>query len=372
MAYSLATLWHERHRYVPGVLAVAFSALLIALQCGLLLGLFTIMSIPVDHTSADVWVGHPEVLSVDLGRPIPEKYLCRLAEQPEVERVEISLQGFAYWAKPTGGAEVCMVIGSRLEEESMGAVRELTPELRTLLAEPGAIVVDESELSRLGIKGVGDRAEVVGNRVRVVGLVHGLKSIGGPYVFCSLSTARQLLHVPPEQTTYLLARCRHGGDAMAVVERLRSGYQDMSAFTKEQFSRRSRLHWLMKTRVGIAMGFAALLGLLVGAVVTSQTLYAATAASLKEYAVLRALGIPRWRMAASVLAQAFWVGLAGLLLALPTVFILAFGADALGTRVLLPAWLLAAAATLTMAMALLSGLAALRSLRQAEPAALLR
>ena len=87
MSYSLATLWHERQRYVPGVLAVGFSALLIALQCGLLLGLFSITSIPVDHTRADIWVGAPEVLSVDLGRPVPESYLLRLANQPGVRRV---------------------------------------------------------------------------------------------------------------------------------------------------------------------------------------------------------------------------------------------------------------------------------------------
>ena len=38
MSYSLATLWYERQRYLPGVLAVGFSALLIVLQFGLLKG----------------------------------------------------------------------------------------------------------------------------------------------------------------------------------------------------------------------------------------------------------------------------------------------------------------------------------------------
>src|SRR5262249_10835277 len=94
MSYSLATLWHERSRYLAGVLAVAFSALLIALQCGLLLGLFSITSIPVDHTSADIWVGNPDVLSVDLGRPIPEAWLGRVAMQPEIAQSEIYFQGF--------------------------------------------------------------------------------------------------------------------------------------------------------------------------------------------------------------------------------------------------------------------------------------
>jgi putative ABC transport system permease protein len=371
MSYSLATLWHERQRYLPGVLAVGFSALLIALQCGLLLGLFSITSIPVDRTRAHIWVGAPQVLSVDLGRPIPESYLSRLAAQPEVEAPEIYLQGFAYWSKPNGATELCLVIGSRLDDQALGCVDALTPDLRSRITEPGAIIVDESELGRLGIHGVGDMAEVSGQRVRVVGLVHGLKSLAGPYIFCSVATARPLLHLLPDQTTYVLARCRNPADAPVVVERLHS-YSNMSAFTTEDFSFRTRMHWLTMTRAGIALGCAAALGLLVGAVVTSQTLYAATAASIREFAVLRALGIPRWRMAATVLAQAFWIGIIGMAFALPIVFGLREGADTLGAKILLPAWLLAGAAAVTMTMALGSGLAALRSLRLVEPATLLR
>src|SRR5208283_104709 len=111
MSYALATLWYERQRYLPGILAVSFSALLIALQFGLLLGLFSITSIPIDHTRADIWIGSPEVLSVDLGRPIPAHYLSRLASQPEVLPPEMFLQGFSYWIKPKGGSELCIVIG---------------------------------------------------------------------------------------------------------------------------------------------------------------------------------------------------------------------------------------------------------------------
>src|SRR5947208_9756595 len=135
MSYALATLWYERQRYLPGVLAVAFSALLIALQCGLLLGLFSITSIPIDHTDADVWMGAPGVLSVDLGRPIREGYIARLAAHPDVERCEAYLQGFAYWSKRNGGTELCMVIGSHLSDDSLGVVNKLTPELRARLTE---------------------------------------------------------------------------------------------------------------------------------------------------------------------------------------------------------------------------------------------
>src|SRR5205823_1217405 len=188
-----------------------------------------------------------------------------------------------------------------------------------------------------------------------------LPSLAGPYVFCSRTTARERLRLSPDQTTYILARCRNKADAPKVVERLRE-YENLSAFTSDEFSYRSRMHWLLKTKAGIALGYAAALGLLVGAVVTYQTLSAATKASLREYAVLRALGIPRWRMGMMVVSQSFWIGVIGVGIALPAVFALAEVADRLGVRLMLPLWLLGAAGGVTMVMAMLSGLLALRSL----------
>ena len=188
-----------------------------------------------------------------------------------------------------------------------------------------------------------------------------------------MDTARSLLPGVQDQTTFILASCYNKEDAPKIVAELKRKYpQKISAFTTEAFSLHSRMHWLTKTRAGIALGLAAALGLLVGAVVTSQTLYAATAASMKEYAVLRALGIPRWRMMVTVMAQSFWIGVAGVAVALPTIFILArFGED-IGAKILLPWQLLAGAVGVTMFMALMSGLLALRSLRIIEPVTLLR
>jgi putative ABC transport system permease protein len=72
------------------------------------------------------------------------------------------------------------------------------------------------------------------------------------------------------------------------------------------------------------------------------------------------------------MAQSFWVGLTGIVLAFPTVLLLAHLGTEVGAKVLLPWWLLTGAAAITMFMALASGLWALRSLRLIEPVALLR
>jgi putative ABC transport system permease protein len=370
ISYTLSTLWYERQRYLPGVLATAFSELLVALQCGLLLGMFSFVSVPVDHTRADIWVGGPNIPTVDRGHPIPADYLVRVAAEPEVERCEVFIQGFAYWVRNDGGAALSMVIGARLEDDALGCVAELTPELRYRLREPGAVVVDESDLGRLGVGNVGDGAEIGGRRVRVVGVVRGTRSLAGAYVFCSVPTARQVLGLRSDLTTYVLARC-HAAAAPSVAARLGT-YPTLSATTSDEFSRRSRLHWLTRTKAGMALGSAAALGLLVGAAVTSQTLAAATTASLREYTVLWALGIPRRRMVGAVLAQAFWVGAAGVTLALPVVYALAWAADEIGVGVLLPGWLLAGTLMVTLGTALASSVLALRTLWRMEPATLLR
>jgi putative ABC transport system permease protein len=149
-------------------------------------------------------------------------------------------------------------------------------------------------------------------------------------------------------------------------------YKDMTAFTAEEFSLRSRLYWLFRTKAGIAIGFAALLGLLVGALVTMQTLYAATMASAREYATLLALGVPRWRVGLTVMVQSFWVGLFGILVAYPVVLGMATLARQAGTQVVVRWEITAGAAVITMATALAAGLVALRSVRQLEPMSLLR
>jgi putative ABC transport system permease protein len=296
-------------------------------------------------------------------------------ECPQVAVCEEYCEGFMKWKKPNGADELCIIIGSRLEDGALGAVDALTPELREKLTEPNSVVIDESELSRLGLStGVGETGEILGRKVRVVGLIKGYGSLAGPYVFCSLSTARPLLRLKPDEASYLLAKCDGRDDAPAVVRQLQARYGDtISAFTSPDFAWRSEWHWLTKTKAGVAMGVLSLLGLLVGAVVTGFTLYAATAASIREYAVLRALGIPRWRMGMAVMSQSFWVGLFGVAVGLPTTFGLARGIGAAGNlRVSLAPWLLVTVAVVTLGMALVSGLAALRILRQVEPANLLR
>jgi putative ABC transport system permease protein len=377
LPYSLAILWRDRARFLPAVLAVTFSAVLIAVQCGLVLGLLICTSVPIDHALADIWVLTSDAASLPQTYPIPEHWQLRLSAQPEIERTETYLLGAGSWHKPyQGSGELCYIIGSRMDEDSLGVVRAIPAEVRARLTEPGTVVVDEWDLENLGLKrGVDEDAEVNRLRVQVVGTVRGFQGHNFIYVFCSLETARRMMPEFDQQramTMCVLARCRNPADAPAVVERLRAQYPDMGVYTRSELSRRVQLYWLFRSTGGTVMLCTIVLALLVGLIVTSQTLYAAVLASLREYAVLDALGIPRLRLVGLVIAQSLWIGALGILLALPVTFVLSWTAILVRTRILLPVELLLATTVLTMGMSLLSGLSALRPLRQVEPATLLR
>ncbi len=378
MAYAFRTLIHERARYLPGVLAVAFSAVLMALQVGLMLGLFEISSIPVDHavanTASDVWITSTGTQSVDLGRPIPISHMGRLTQKPGMSMPEQVIAQFANFQKNDGSTELCFLLGTSFSDTAGAASDVLTPELRAKLSEPLTFAMDESDLKRMKLTGVGDRAKINNKEVTLIGTVTGVRSVAAPWAFCSVTTARELLGplLPPDHCTYLLARCESPERAKQVVAELRAEYPEMNAFTSPEFSLSSRWYWLTKTKAGLAIGYAAMLGLLVGAVVTMQTLYGATMASAREYATLLALGIPRWRIGVTVMQQSAWIGLFGVLLAFPVVHALAWLAELAGTRVILRWEVLLGAAVITLVTSVLAGLFALRGVKQIEPMSLLR
>jgi len=371
MIWALQTLWFERKRYFPGVLAVAFSALLIALQVGIFWGLISVVSVPIVNSTADVWITYPQAKSIDLGRAMPNYWRDRVLALSEVERDDQYIQGMGLWKTEDEYTELTIVAGLTLAEHSLGPVSGLTPELRNALKEPGSIVLDRADAHRLQIDQVGQSGLINNHPVRVVGFMRGMGSLTGPYSICSLTTARTLLNLREDQTTFLLAKCRDRDSVQAVVDKLNE-FPKFTAHEAESFALQSKVHWLTKTKAGAAVTFIALLGLLVGAVVTSQTLYAATAASSRELAVLIALGIARARIQSFIFMQSLCVGLLGLLIGIPGSLLFGALARQVGTNADLAPWILISTATVTLLMALASGLFAMRSLRHAEPTSLLR
>src|SRR5262245_38367923 len=122
MVWALQTLWFERKRYFPGVLAVAFSALLIALQVGIFWGLISVVSIPILHSNADVWITYPQAKSIDLGRAMPNYWRDRILALPEVSQDDQYIQGMGVWKAEDELTELTIVAGLSLSDHALGPI----------------------------------------------------------------------------------------------------------------------------------------------------------------------------------------------------------------------------------------------------------
>jgi putative ABC transport system permease protein len=375
--YSLRMLWRDRRRFLPALLAIALSAVLIAVQCGLVLGMVRTTSATIDYSSADIWVLAKDAPSLHQTYSFPLDWQTRIDRQPEVARSETFMTAMGRWRLPgRGRSELCMLVGTRLDEGSLGALTVLTPELRAALAEPGTVVIDAWEFPTFGLKGTSYEAgEINGQRVQLAGTVHGFHGFAFVYVFCSQETLRMLspqVAEHPELATCLAARCRDPRDVDRVVARLRHNYPDMGVYSSSELSLKVKKYWLFRSRGGTVLFCTMALSLLVGLAVTSETLYAAVIAQSKEFAVLEALGVHRRHTRQLVLAQSFWLGVGGALVALPCAVALARVALQVNTLVILTAPIVLLTFTLTLGMAVLAGLFSLRPLRNIQPAQLLR
>lgn len=373
-AVALRSLVHEWRRFAPAMVAVAFSGLLVLLQAGVILGIFSLSSQYVTRSSADLWLGYPGVQSLDLGRPLRGPAEVFAWMNPHVQRLEPFLWGSGEWRTASRGMVNVYVVGVDPRPDGLALSDALSAEQRAAIVEPDAVLVDEADLNKLQVA-VGDRAEINGRYVRVVGVTRGLRALGGVNVIASLATTRRLDPAagPQGRVAYLLARLDDPSlakDVAADLNRKGTG-RGFEAIGGKQFARRTTLYWLAESGAGVAFLFGSLVAIFVAVVITSQTLSAAVAGSLKEYAALRALGFSMSSLRRIVLAQSAWVGVAGLALGGVLTLVLAVAAGAGSIPVVLTAPMIVAAVALVLITALGSGALALRRVAQADPATLL-
>lgn len=367
-----ASLRLEWRRYLAAVVAVAFSGLLVLVQVALLLGLFGTVTTIIDRGRADLWAVDAGTRSFDLAREMPRRVEALVRAHPEVARVEPVVLGMGDWRTPEGGRVTVTIAGFDTRAEGLAFPADLAPALRQALQAPGAVLADAVDLSKLGLPGGTGHAEVNGQRVTLSGVVEGFRSIGGATVLTSRATAQALLGVQDaERVTYLVIGLARGADPGRVAAELEARIPGVRVMPPAELSALSQTYWLMESGTGVGFLFSTLLGLAVGVAITSQTLRAAVLGSLREYATLRALGVPLAALRAVVLEQAFWIGLAGLgLTAVAAALLLSAAASMVAVAV--PWWAAAATAAFTLLVALGSGLLSLGPLLRTEPAELLR
>lgn len=376
VALARKTLFYEWRKFLPAALAVAFSGLLLLMQAALMFGIFDSASVYVNTSNADLWAGYPGTQTIELGRPIPRDTEMALRMDKDVIRVEPFHWLDGDWRGPASRGSVSVFIsGIDASVDGLMFARAIPPELRRKLYEPDSVIIDQADLPKLGLA-IGGSATLNGHRVRIVAACAGLRALGGVNIVASLDTARRLNadSSDRDKVAYYVAKLRPGANPETVRDRIEQAWpgRRFTVWTRSEFAHTAATYWMFETGAGLGFVFFTFIVFVVGTVITSQTLVAAVASHVREYAMLNALGAGRGALRRVVLEQALWVGGIGVLVGAAVSGLLMLLARSQSVPAAFDATAATACIVLVLTIALVSGVMAVRALSHLEPANLLR
>jgi putative ABC transport system permease protein len=231
------------------------------------------------------------------------------------------------------------------------------------------IVLDEQTADRLG-GGLGSRVTALGRRLRVVGLARDTTSVLTTISFVDYSTFAQAAKLR-DTASYVLIWPRDGLSAGDLAGQLQGDYP-ITAQTREDFSEQER-QVISDMSTGLIRGMI-VIGFVVGLAVAGLSMYTATTARLREYAVLKAIGMRNARLYALISRQAFMTVGGGLGLALGLLWALSVVVPRLSdsTSFVLTTGSLVQAIAITAAIAVAAALVPARRVARVDPASVYR
>ncbi|MGR4863710.1 ABC transporter permease [Caulobacter sp. LARHSG274] len=397
MSLALATLLYEWRRYMAAVVALAFSGLLVLAQVGIFVGIGKGFTAQIDRARADIMVLGPGAKAL-FGGPagLPRRMIPLVYTHPEVLQVA-PLDGsggrFQNILSPEeqakadarakqggkgggGGGRKSEFVNVTVIDAIPGYVTvptDYTDAMIEALRQPYAVAVDQTALKRLGVK-KGDKALYNGKTITIGVVTTGYPNIIQPTLVMSRDTLRMLGEADTGQRVGpLMVQIRDPARAEIVAAQLnKKGDGKFRAWTRQELADANSGAMLDDQIIGIILGFSAFLGLLIGVVITWQTLRGAIMANIKEFASLRALGVSIGNLRNIVMELSFWVGIVGVAASALLTWLVSLAATAGGVPMSFPPVLVVVVAVFLIVISMLSGFLSLGVLKNSQPADLLR
>ncbi len=297
-------LFNDKTRLAITLVGIMFAVVLMTAQIGAYMAFVSNASQLIDNSPADIWITAKNTVNVDSAKPFSENKINKVRETRGVLWIEKIAQTWGLMKLKSGGTESVQIIGFDTESGVGGPWRMKEGNIKDVKV-GNSIIIDESSLRRLGVK-LGDKVEIFDKQTEIVGISQGVRSFTTyPIAFTSYKTAKKISRIMEDnQTTFVLVKLELGVNANEVVEKLREKMSGVDVYTKEQFSRKTRMYWSIQTGMGLGVGITVLLGFIVGTVVVGQTIYSSTMEHIREFGTLKAIGATNLDIYKIILQQA--------------------------------------------------------------------
>lgn len=349
-------------RTIAAIAGVAVAFLLVLTLKAIFAGMEERLTAFIDATGADVIVAQEGVTTMHMTQSaLPKERVAAVAGVRGVASADSIVYKAAFVETGPGGESgtVALVGG--------GPVPNLVAGRRP---GPGEVVLDRALAAKLGVR-TGDGVRILGTPLRVSGELVGTASITGSYAFVARRTMDRMLRTPNVES-YVLVYAKPGVAADELAARINSGISGVTASTRETFAASER-RVVGDMSTDIVRGMI-LVGFVIGVAVAGLVAYSLTLTQLRDYGVLRALGLSARRAVALVIAQVLTLVVVGFVVALGLAAMLAVLLPVLSATLILSIRTgdVAQAATVAGPVALIAALMPVIHVVRVEPASVFR
>ena len=316
---ALRMLTGDRSKYLGLIFGVTFATLLMTQQVSIFMGILTRTGNQIlEVRDADIWVMDNRVRYLDESPGLQDIDLLRVRGVPGVAWAVRTYRGIVRARLHDGSTRNVRLSG--LDDESLvGAPREMIAGRIEDLNQPDAVIIDKagyeymwgqlsSETGTNGGYQLGRTFELNDKRAVLVGVC----AVAPPFFSDPIVYARYSQvagYVPRERNlmNYILVKAEDGVDQKELCRRIEKRTGRM-ALTQRDFFWKTVNYFLASTGIPVNFGITIILGFVVGAAVTGQTLYLFIVESLKQFGALKAMGIPNRGILWMIVLQALLVG----------------------------------------------------------------
>jgi putative ABC transport system permease protein len=351
------------------IAGVCSAVALLFMQLGFLAGVGRTANLVLKALEFDILLTSPNYVMLTQAYTFPRARLHQASADREVKEVMPLYVSRQNWRHPQKRYFRSVVVIGIKPSDPVVNNRELDAK-RPLLSVVDTVLIDTLTRTDVGPREPGLVTQVGQLNLKVVGdfkIGPGFET--GLIVVSDQTFSRLYGGWPLDRVNLGLVKLRPGADRQKVAERLSSLLPpDVRVWTRSQIEKKEETYWVVNTSTGVIFRSGVIMAWLFGIVIIYQVLSLEVNSRLPEYATLKAVGYSDFYLATVVLQQAVLLAvlsyIPGFLIGLG---IYAFAREQTNLPIGMTATRAAGVFLATLFMCSVSGLAAIRFLRRADP-----
>jgi putative ABC transport system permease protein len=362
----------DKPKSIGAIAGTIISVFLIGQQSGIFIFLINAMSSLVQNNTEYVWVVDEKTTNVNALATLDIRIGKELMSVEGVESVHpiIVTPGVARFEN--GISAGITIIGVETPNYAGGPWKMYNGKKEDMLQD-GAIITDFFDKKALGDLSAGEYFEINGKKVFNIAQTKGVRAFGGGvYTFTTLERARFLGNLATNKASAFLVQVKNKGEDQLVIDRINSKFFGVRAWNPNDFAKQTIITVLKTSGIAVSFGTLILFALIVGIVIIGLTLYSATIDRIKDYGTLKAIGASNKYIRKLILTQALIIGFVGFVLGTALVEAFRNGIANSGVLFNYPIWLRIIFFVVTILIAVLGSMFAIKRIIKLEPAQVFR